>query len=560
MMRSGIAREILFVLVLVIVPACIYLNSLDGEFVFDASRIYNSPAVKLERLSLIGLADAVRQVEPTTRPVANLSFVLNYYINRHDVRGYHLVNLLVHVLTGVFFFGFLRTTLALPALKGRYRHPEWIAFAAALLWLVHPLQTQAVSYIIQRMTSLAALFFILALLLYSKGRQAASFDRRFWLFAGAVLAWLLAMGSKETAVTLPLFILLYEWFFFRDLDKGWLLKRKYLLLGIVIVVAGVPFIILGDNLFSVIMKGYAGRDFSMYERVLTQFRVLLFYLGLIVLPLPGRLSLEHEIAVSTSLISPLTTILSILAAVGIIAAAVRMAPRHRLPAFCILWFFGNHAVEGSILPLELIFEHRNYLPSMMVVCLAVIAAMQWVKSKKLLMPGLVVMVALLSFWTYQRNFVWQDRVSLWSDSVSKAPGSARAHNNLAVALKSRGMFQEAIFHYRETIRLDPDFVEAYYNLGNVMMLTGNPEMAVGYYEQAVNRNPGMVVLNMSLANALFDSNRFSEASFYYRKVLQLDPGNVNARMDLERASRMLEAMKLRGGEQPVPAVKTNGGG
>ena len=540
--RSSLCFPFLF---LILLPFCIYFNSLSGEFVFDDSRIYNSPSVQLETFSIQGLVRATAGMEPSSRPVANLTFVLNYLFHKFDVRGYHVTNLIIHICAGLLLYLFLQTLFGLPTLAGKIKFPSWVAFASALIWLVHPLNTQAVSYIVQRMTSLCALFFILSMYLYARGRFAEGSDRRFFLLSGSILSGLLALGTKEIAVTLPFFILLYEWFFMQDLRRDWLVRNKRYFAAVGLFLLVVPILIMKGNLVAILFDPYAVRDFTVFERVLTEFRVLIYYLGLLVFPHPGRLSLEHDFMVSTSLFSPITTLLAVGAVLGVVVTGVLLAPRYRMVSFCILWFFGNHVVEGSILPLELVFEHRNYLPSMLFVPLLVIWIGSLVSNRHVQVLLLAGVVCVLSYWTWQRNYVWQDRISLWSDAVKKAPNVARAHNNLAVALKSKGRLKEAVHHYKETIRLDPGFVEAYYNLGNVMMLTGDLQLAVKFYREAVKLNPELAVLKQSLANALFDSGRFEEAKYYYIRVLQLEPKNVAAKMDLERSVRMIESIKLR---------------
>lgn len=534
------AAKAAFPAILVIVTCLAYAGSLDGEFIFDDSIFYNSPYVRLDTLSLDRLADVVTRMQPGNRPVANLTLALNYFVHGFEVRGYHLVNLAIHLAAGLVLYLFIKTTLSLPVLRNRYgAAADRLAFAAALLWMVHPLQTQAVSYVVQRMTSLAALFYVGAMLLYVLGRTAAGPDRRFLCLAGAVLAAMLALGSKEIAVTLPVFILLYEWFFFRDLRLDWLAGHKHWVAGAALAVLLIALYFLGTEPLARITAGYDLRPFTMSERVLTEFRVLFFYVSLLLFPHPSRLSLEHDFPVSTSLLEPWTTLPAILAFAAALALAAFIARRHRLAAFGILWFLGNHLLEGSILSLELVFEHRNYLPSMMPVLLMVIAVHRAVSSPAARIGVLCLTAALFAYWTWQRNFVWQDRITFWSDCMHKAPNAARPHNNLAVALRRKGLLDEAIFHYKETIRLDPGFVEAYYNLGNTMMLAGRKNEALTYYRHAVRLNPGHPQLRLGLANALFDTYRLPEAKKEYLEVLRLDPGNVAARGNLENVNRLL---------------------
>mgnify|MGYP001444998034 CR=1 FL=1 len=533
MQKTEVTKEGLKVLLLIMVTACSYLNSLDGAFVFDDSRFYNNPAAQLETFSLPGLVHAVRGMEPATRPVANLTFVLNYLAGGFSVRGYHLVNLGIHVTAGILLYFLLKTLLTLPILQGRRLMPGEIAFASALLWMVHPLQTQAVSYIVQRMTSLAALFFILSFLLYARGRMTGNPDRRFLLMGGSILSWVLAMGSKEIAVTLPLFILLYEWFFLRDLRTDWMGNHKKYLVGVGILLLAVSLLYLGDTPWATFADGYATREFTPGQRVLTECRVIFFYLGLLAFPLPGRLSIEHDFVPSASLLDPMSTLLSIAAILVLLAITIRGAKQYRFEAFCILWFMGNHLVEGTILPLELVFEHRNYLPSMMLIPLGVLGLSHLIANRTVLAVLLCALVALFSFWTYQRNFVWQDELSLWQNSIEKAPGSARAHNNLGVALESVGKLDEAMFHYRETLRLDPGYVAAYYNLGSVLKLRDKISQAIPYYRQAVLLKPDDAVMRMGLADAYLVQGRYEEARTEYLQALRLEPGNREAATKLQ---------------------------
>lgn len=349
--KGGTARNSLFVVLLVVFSFCAYLNSLDGEFVFDDSRFYKNPAVQLNTFSLPGFVEATSQLQPSTRPAANATFVLNYLAHQFDVRGYHLTNLAIHIATGIVLYFLLQTTFSMAVFSRKnVLSPDWLAFGATLLWLLHPIQTQAVSYIVQRMTSLSAFFYILSLLLYIRGRLATSFEKRFLLFGGCFLTGLLCLGSKETGIMLPVFLFLYEWYFFQDLKWNWLKKNGLFLLGCVGGIALVTFLIMGGEPLRVFADGYRLRDFTMGERVLTEFRVVLLYLGLLFFPHPDRLSLEHDISLSTSLLSPATTLPSMATVTVLIAGAIMAAPRYRLLSFSLVWFSAIILSRGLSFP------------------------------------------------------------------------------------------------------------------------------------------------------------------------------------------------------------------
>ncbi|MDF1578576.1 MAG: tetratricopeptide repeat protein [Desulfurivibrionaceae bacterium] len=529
------------ILLLAIFTAIIYANTIDNQFVFDDSRIYLSPHVRLTSLDFQSVAAAWRNIEPRTRPLANLSFALNYYFHQDEVRGYRLVNIAIHAVAGIFLFLLLRTTLNLPGLRTRYAAYGWLPFVGALLWLAHPVQTQSVSYTIQRMNSLAAMFFVIALFAYARGRLAAGWPARVALFGCAAGAGLFSLWSKEIALTLPFFMVLYDWYFLRDLAVGRL--RKYgLWAGGALGLLGLAaiFFYFGQAPLDALLAGYAGRDFTMGERLLTEARVVVFYLSLLVLPLPGRLNLDHHFLVSRSWLDPTNTALALLGLALLAILAVRLARRQRLLSFGIIWFLGNLAIESTVVPLELVFEHRLYLPSMLL--LAALAAFVRERLPDNHAPPAValVLVLLLSFWTCQRNQVWAGPLTLWRDCAAKSPDKARVHGNFGVALKRAGRLEEAETHFRTTVALDPAFFEAYNNLGNLMAMRGRPREAEPFYRRALAIKPDNPVLHVNLGNALMDMWRLEEARDHYRRAMLLHPGDREARANFFRVERLIK--------------------
>jgi tetratricopeptide (TPR) repeat protein len=522
-----------------------YGSNLDGAFIFDDSRIENNPALHITDISLDSLSRAALESSPKTRPVAHLSFALNYYFHGFDTRGYHLVNICIHALAAVIIFLFLETTLNLPPLRRRYGPGTWLAFGAALLWAVHPLQTQSVTYIIQRMNSMATLFYILALYLYARGRLARGAGEKSLLFVTAAFAGILALGSKETAATLPFFVFLYEWYFFRDLSPAWLTRQVIPAAMLFAALTLLAVFYLGVNPVDSITGSYGSRSFTLAQRLLTEPRVVLFYLSLLLFPHPGRLNLDHHVIASTGLFSPPSTLFSALALILLLAAAIGTARRWRLVSFAILWYLGNLVIESSFIGLELIFEHRNYLPSMFLILATLTFFRDAVNKPRAQIALLSAAVLLFSFWTFERNKVWRDRITLWSDATAKSPAKARPHSNLGVALKKADRLDEAVFHFSETIRLDPEFYEAYNNLANSYILLGRYEEAIANYRKAIAIKPTHPILHRSLANALYDTWQLEEALLHYRETVRLNPMDLKARQNLTSVERLLRAQRAR---------------
>jgi tetratricopeptide (TPR) repeat protein len=538
-------------LVLCVLGGAVYWNTLDSPFILDdAPNIEENPHIQLSRISLGGLWSAGFDSPSSSRPVSNVSFALNYYFGKRDVTGYHIVNIAIHLITGILVYLVARITLQLLATtRGhpgiRERDKEIIAFFAALLFIAHPLQTQAVTYVVQRMTSMAAMFYLLSLLLFLHGRIRRG-GARGALWALALASWLLALGSKQIAATLPVILFLYEFTFFQDLDRGWL-RRNLRIPAAVAVVSAIAVIAYLEGDPSRILGSYASRDFTMGERVLTQLRVVFFYLGLAFLPLPSRLNLLHEFSTSHSLVDPLTTLASLVGLVALLALALLLAKRWRLASFCILWFLIHLAIESSIIGLEMVFEHRLYLPMVGVSLLASYGLFRAFGERRASAVAVAATLVLcLGAGTALRNRTWGDRVSFWSDVVAKNPRSPRAHNSLGRAFEQEQRLEEAVAEFREALRLAPDHTEAHYNLGTTAYSLGRIDEAIRHYEDALRTNPDYAKAHNNLAAALVREGRFDEAIRHLSETLRIDPYHANAHFNLavllEKKGRAAEAM------------------
>jgi tetratricopeptide (TPR) repeat protein len=517
-------------LLFVVLGVLVYWNTLEGPFVFDdLNSIRGNTALQIQSLTLDEIWRAAFKGHSPDRPVAYLSFGLNYYVHGFNVVGYHATNMAMHILTGILLYCLIMTTLNLPSVRGDPLTASLTALFAALLWLVNPIQTQSVSYVVQRMNSMSAMFYILSLFLYARGRLATLRQTRWACFVGCIFAGMFALGSKQIAATLPFFILLYEWYFFQDLGKGWLKRILPYLIGMLVLGAGLVFLYLGSNPFQAVLGDFEKNwDFTPSERVLTEFRVVMHYISLLLFPHPSRLNLDYDFGLSHSLMDPLTTLFCVSAIIGLLGLAVYLGRKERVLSFCILWFFGNLVIESSILPLDLVFEHRTYLPSMLFFLPVSILACRYVTNRWMAVGAMSLLILVSCFWTVERNRVWTDSVALWQDCVDKSPNKARSRVNLANVLLGQGRPDEAIAHYDKALELDPDHYMAHISLGAALVRKGRLDEAILHYVEALRIKPKYFVIHHSLGIAYTRKGEWDKAVLHYRKALRLNPKYVDA--------------------------------
>ncbi len=516
--------ETLFLLTLALLVILIYSNTLSSPFVFDSrNNIESNPHIRITKITLSDLAGAAFKSPLYRRPLPNISFALNYFLHHYNVVGFHVVNMLIHISAGFFLYLFVKTTFRTPVLRSRYRDYLWISFFTAALWMVHPVQTQSISYIVQRMNSLAAMFYILSIWLYARFRLSTQQRNKWWLLSGCILAGILALASKEIAATLPVFIITYEWYFFQDLKLKWLKAYIPLLIGCLLLFVILALTYLGGDPLARISGQYQSRDFTLYQRLLTQPRVVIFYLSLLFWPHPSRLNLDHDFPFSYSLMDPITTFFSILAVAALIGLAAITAKKQRLLSFGILWFFGNLVIESSVLALEIIFEHRMYLPSMMFSLIVVMFIHRCVKPRWLMTALLCVVVTVGAVWTYERNMVYRNRITLWQDCVDKSPRKARPYHNLGVALADYGYHDEAIKNYHKALQIKPNYQDAIANIGLSLAQQGKIEESITQFLKALDINPKDYKTLNNLGASLILTGRHREAVVRLSEALKLNP-------------------------------------
>ncbi len=498
--RNPLGSLLLAALVGVLTLAA-YAPAMQGPLVFDdLPNIELNPALKFDRWNWEALSRIFTDSLLRRRPLANLSFALNLFGGGDQAFRLHLTNVLIHLAASLLAFWLARRTwlLALAPTAGHTppgasNRSLFVGFLVAAIFALHPVQTQAVSYVVQRMTSLATLFYLASLCAFVKGRLAPGVGRWGWFLASALCA-LGSLGSKEIGITLPLVAWLYDACFLRE--SHWLGAARQR--GVALAVAaGLVVVVVAVAWWSRTLQYYQNRDFTPGQRLLTQARVVCQYLGLLVWPLPSRLNLLHDVTISRGLFQPPATAAAMGAVLAYLVLTVRMADRNRLVFFCLAWLPIQLALESTFLPLELMFEHRLYLPmfgAALWAAWAVDAAM--VRTPEAARWGAALALCLvLCLLTHQRNLVWSDPLLLWNDVVAKSPNSARPLVNRAAVLVSRAQGSEAENDYRRATQLAPTDPETQLAWGSFQLQRGQMAEAEQAFSVVVEnaRNEGQRV-------------------------------------------------------------------
>ena len=542
-------KDVFVVVTIFIIVLSVYSNTFDASWHFDdGPNILNNRALHLTHLnwqdvkkSFFASWDGGGKLY---RPAACLSFALNYYFGRTEVPGYHVVNLAVHFIASLFLFLFIRNTLNLPLLKPRYGLNSYsIALLATVLWAISPVQTQAVTYIVQRMTSMAGAFFIISMYFYLKGRTSTNTSLRSMYYIFFVVSGILAFNSKENAVMLPISIFIFDFIVIQGIKKKSMKRHSFVLLIAVVTCLIGSFLLKGFFIFDPekILSGYDIRGFTLLERLMTEPRIVLFYISLLFYPMPYRLCFAHDISVSKGLFDPPTTIIAILIIFILLGLAIVKAKRWPLVSFCILFFFLNHIVESTFLPLELAFEHRNYIPSMLFFVPLSILFMKGIKifsdkvSMQIIIAAFVILVLIASGnSTFVRNLAWKTDETLWLDAVEKSPNLPRTHHNLGKYYDDIGLKRTALKHYQQALKL-PEGSNRHshyitnYNIGLIHKSLKDADNARRYLLKSVELEPRFSPAHTSLGIMCIEEGQNENALDYFIKALSHDISSQKAR-------------------------------
>jgi len=482
-------------IILLVAGFIVYSNSFDCAFHWDDYKVI----LGNEKVHDPGFfADPGNWMKVNLRPLSLFTFALNWSAGGENVLGYHLVNLILHILTAFIVFLLARFTISLLAGDDRFdqRLKDGSAVFIALLFLLHPLQTMAVTYIIQRMTILAALFYLLAVYLYARGRMAylgkGLTKRSAALLILAFLSGILGILSKQNAVTFPAAFILNELFFVRKPDGS--MCRKYIISGATVLMLGFLLVLFAGWL------PMETTNFTRFEYLSAQFGVFHKYLLLILFPLSQNA--DYFIRIEPPLIGfiQLIGIVLILAFIGL---GVYLFKRNKLVSFGLFWFLLSMAVESGIIPIrDVMMEHRMYLPLFGAGLITAGLIMRYLPYRLIMsmyVGGAIILIA-LAFTTYSRNEAWKTDLSLWQDSYDKNPENPRVMNNLGLAIKVNSNLapnirereielKRAINLFTNSMKMDTIFVQAFMNRGLSYFELGKYDMAMKDIEIVVEKKP-----------------------------------------------------------------------
>jgi tetratricopeptide (TPR) repeat protein len=552
-----------------------YQNSFRAPFIFDDTRaILSNGTIQHFSSALVPPSHST----VNGRPILNLSLAVNYAWGGIHVWGYHLVNLAIHILAGLTLWGIIRRTLGQPVLREKFGAAALpLATVAALLWVLHPLQTESVTYVIQRAESLAGLFYLLTLYCFIRGAESRLQESgvrnqekefktqnpqatlplssgltpdasRLWQ-AASILACLLGMATKEVLVSAPLIVWIYDRAFVAgSFRKAWQQRRGFyaglaatwLLLAYLMLSAGNR-------------SGSAGfgLKISWWAYALTQSWAIVHYLWLSVWPSPLVLDYGPALVKDLATIVPCLLLLTAL----LVAGGYAMCRKPML-GFIAAWFFLILAPTSSVVPIvtQTVAEHRMYLPLAAITTLVAMGLYAWFGRLAL---GLGLAVALgLGWLTFQRNSVYSSAVSIWSDAATKRPDNAEAHENLGIAFGDDDRMTEAVAQFEQAVQMEPDEAAIHLNFGIALAKIGRLTEAVAQDEEALRLRPNFVDGQTNLGVALAGLGRFPEALEHCQTAVQLEPknaelhynlGNVFFAMDRfdESISQYEEALRLK---------------
>ncbi len=533
-----------------------YCNSFTVPFLFDdESSILNNTTIRSLRPIATVLQTPGDGATASGRPLVNLSFALNYYLGRLEPFGYHLLNLVIHILGGITLFGLLRRIIPvvspernpgqIPAVK---RDVFYVSLTTAVIWTVHPLQTESVTYISQRAESLMGLFYLLTLYCFVRGalpsRRSQShssqstgprgYHLRLSLLPGniwyvlSIAACALGAASKEVIVTAPVVVLLLDWFYLSETfrvawRRHWPVYAGYLCVWVALICLVATTGSRGGTVGSNSRLGWSSYALLQISAVARYLRLSFW---------PQFLVFDYGHAL---IVSPFQFLIDSSTLLLLVTATVVGLVRRNIVGLLGAVFLLILAPSSSVIPIvtEVMAEHRMYLPLAVVALVMMLAVSRLEPYSRWFL--FFAITAILAFATHQRNAAYRSRESIWRDTVEKIPTNPGAHNNLGTAYLALADYPRAIEEFTRAINIDPSFLIAEHNLGTALFRAGRFGQAAACFEAVIQRRPDFIESRRDLGITLAAEGRPIEAITQFQIYLRAHPDDHEVRSRLGRA-------------------------
>ena len=541
------------ILLLIIVSGIVYYNSFQGSWHFDDE-------LAITQNHIIKKIEHVPHILRGYRGVLQTTFALNYYFGGLDIFGYHLVNLVLHLLVSILIYFILyhmisignssapssplSDTTNVAGSTGDFLPWRSLPLFSALLFAIHPINTESVTYIISRSSVLTTLFYLLAFFLFIKavgrgkrGTAGLAVVQKSLLLIGSLAAFILGVGTKEIIITLPAMLLLYLYYFVSEDHNPIAFIKSYKWSFLALISAGVGYFAYRHLHYGGIISSIPDiRVRGFYVNFLTEMNVIVrYYLRRLFLPI--GLNIDPDFPLAKSFLEP-ATFFSALVIAGAIFLAIRSFKIYRIFSFFVLWFFITLTPTSSFIPLlDVAAEHRVYLPGVgfsvgltfVFTQILAVRAVNKVALQRTVIGVFSMVILLFSIGTIKRNSVYRSPLALWTDTVRKSPHKARPHNNLGDSYEKSGRLKEAMREYTLIVEeIDPNYMRAYYGIGNVYEGIGKPKEAIEQYKKALWMNPKFANAQNNLAMAYEAIGMREEAIEAYKKALEIDPNFTKA--------------------------------
>ena len=525
---AGRLTVMLHLAIILVLGTVIYSNSFDCTFHFDdiISIVKNDAIKDVSDINTIWNSNS-------RRFIAYLSLAINHHFGALNVWGYHFFNLMIHLTTSLLVYWLMFITLKTPNVKSLIpvKDHQWIALVVALIFVSHPLATQSVTYIIQRMASMVTLFYLFAIILYLKGRlNQGSTSLSIGYFITALIAAIFALFTKENAFTIPLVILLVEISLFKRDKIVVNFSKPRIILGCIVFLSFLLLLFsrVSSSFFQTIPPSF-GHTYTVtpWNYLLTQFSVIVKYIQLLCFPI--NLNFDYDYAISNSLIEP-RTFLSLGFLSALVGLSIYLFKKEKLISFGIMWFFITISIESSFIPLaDLIFEHRTYLPSVgfFMILTVGIYQLMWQKNKKIALGFIFLIIGINSFATYQRNKVWKNEGTLWNDVIAKSPNKARPYLCRGNYYKNLKRNKEALSDFTKSISLNPAYIEPYNNKGTTLYNEGLLTEALSYLNYAIENSPDYTEAYINKGIVLATQKKYTKALENFNKAIEIEPNNAD---------------------------------